>query len=514
MIREQLSKFGEFVDIALDESLDKYEVEEMGEVVSLDRGIAIVKGLRKVKYQELIQFPGGTKGMAFNLDADSLGVILLGDYNHIRSGDTVKRTYNVAEIPVGDEFIGRAVNPLGEALDDGGPISASQRLPIEREAPSILDRDPVNNPLQTGLKVVDSIVPIGKGQRELIVGDRQTGKTAIAIDTIINQRDKDVICIYCAIGQQASTISKLMESLRENQAMGHTIVISAQADDPPGLAYIAPYAATAMGEYFMEKGEDVLIVYDDLTKHARAYRELSLLLERPPGREAYPGDIFYIHSRLLERATHLTKDLGDGSLTALPIIETQAENISAYIPTNLISITDGQIFVSSKIFNKGNIPALNIGDSLSRVGGKTQLPVYRNITNDLKLSFSQFEELEIFASFGTKLDDETKKILARGERIREVFNQPQFSPVDVVEQIGIFLALTEGLFDQVPLGRIRDAETLVRDVVGEFEEFRDHIKSTDKISEEIKSEFKGKVSRLLEEELIGDANSAESSEEH
>jgi len=357
-------------------------------------------------------------------------------------------------------------------------------------------------------------VPIGKGQRELIVGDRQTGKTAIAIDTIINQRDKDVICIYCAIGQQASTISKLMESLRENQAMSHTIVIVAQADDPPGLAYIAPYAATAMGEYFMEKGEDVLVVYDDLTKHARAYRELSLLLERPPGREAYPGDIFYIHSRLLERSTHLTKDLGDGSLTALPIIETQAENISAYIPTNLISITDGQIFVSSKIFNKGNIPALNIGDSLSRVGGKTQLPVYRSITNDLKLSFSQFEELEIFASFGTKLDDETKKILARGERIRAVFNQPQFSPVDVVEQIGIFLALTEGLFDQVPLERIKDAETLVRDVVGEFDDFRSHIESTDRIGEEIKSEFKERVSQRIEEELISDANSAESSEEH
>ncbi|WP_422484746.1 F0F1 ATP synthase subunit alpha [Gudongella sp. DL1XJH-153] len=514
MIKEQLTKFGEFVDIALDENLDKYEVEEMGEVVSLDRGIAIVRGLRKVKYQELIQFPKGTKGMAFNLDTDNVGVILLGDYNHIGSGDTVKRTYSVAEIPVGHEFIGRAINPLGEALDDLGAISATERLPIEREAPTILDRDPVDSSLQTGLKVIDSIVPIGKGQRELIVGDRQTGKTAIAIDTIINQRDKDVICIYCAIGQQASTIAKLMESLKENQAMSHTIVIVAQADDPPGLAYIAPYAATAMGEYFMENGEDVLIVYDDLTKHARAYRELSLLLERPPGREAYPGDIFYIHSRLLERSTHLNKDLGDGSLTALPIIETQAENISAYIPTNLISITDGQIFVSSKIFNKGNIPALNIGDSLSRVGGKTQLPVYRNITNDLKLSFSQFEELEIFASFGTKLDDQTKKILARGERIRAVFNQSQFSPVDVVEQIGIFLALTEGLFDQVPLEKIKDAETLVKDVVGEFDEFRDHIRSTHKISDEIKSEFKAKVSERIEEELISDANSTESSEEH
>src|SRR5690554_1584368 len=490
------------------------QFREKGIVKNISAGIATVTSLPGTGFEELLEFPNGLYGMAFNLDEDEIGVVLLGRNDQLQAGDTVLRTHRVADVPVGDGLIGRVIDSLGNPMDDKGPISFQERYPIERPAPPIMSREAVNAPLQTGIKVIDAIIPIGRGQRELILGDRQTGKTSIAIDTILNQHDKNVLCVYCAVGQRTAAVAKVISDLTEKGAMEYTVVVVTEGNSSPGLQYLTPYAATSIAEYFMEQGRDVLIVYDDLTKHARAYRELSLLLERPPGREAYPGDIFYIHSRLLERSTHLTKDLGDGSLTALPIIETQAENISAYIPTNLISITDGQIFVSSKIFNKGNIPALKIGDSLSRVGGKTQLPVYRNITNDLKLSFSQFEELEIFASFGTKLDDETKKILARGERIREVFNQPQFSPVDVVEQIGIFLALTEGLFDQVPLGRIRDAEKLVRDVVGEFEEFRDHIKSTEKINEEIKSEFKGKVSLLLEEELIGDANSAESSEEH
>ncbi|MBF7096982.1 F0F1 ATP synthase subunit alpha [Alkalibacter mobilis] len=502
MIKEQLAKFNGFVDTALHENLDKYDIEEMGEVVSLDRGIAIVKGLKKVKYLELIQFSKGTRGMAFNLDVDRVGVVLLGSYRHIKSGDPVKRTYDVASVPVGKEYLGRVIDPLGNVMDEKGPIRGSDEFPIEREAPPILDRAPVNEPLQTGIKVIDSIVPIGKGQRELILGDRQTGKTAIAIDTIINQRDKNVICIYCAIGQQISSLSKIIASLKENHSLNHTILVVAQADDPPGLAYIAPYAATALGEYFMEMGEDVLIVYDDLTKHARSYRELSLLLERPPGREAYPGDIFYIHSRLLERSTHLKIDLGGGSLTSLPIIETQAENISAYIPTNLISITDGQIFISPKIFNKGNIPAVNIGASVSRVGGKTQLSAYRKITSALKLSYSQFEELEIFASFGTKLDDETKTILSRGERIRTVFNQPQYSPVEVSEQIGIFLALTEGLMDKVPLNKIEEAEFIVRNVVRNFMEFKELVLSSAGMDESIKIEFLEMVSERFEEELV------------
>ncbi|HCX65351.1 MAG TPA: F0F1 ATP synthase subunit alpha [Eubacteriaceae bacterium] len=499
-MKDQLDRFDDSVKEALQENLDKGDIEEMGEVISLDRGIATVKGLKKVKFQELIQFPGETKGMAFNLDEDIVGVILLGDYDHISAGDPVKRTYDVAGIPVGKEFIGRVVSPLGVLLDEKGSASPMKRLPIEREAPPIMDRAPVEEPIQTGIKVIDSIVPVGKGQRELILGDRQTGKTAIAIDTIINQRDKDVICIYCVIGQQISSISKIIDALEKNHSMKHTILVVAQADDPPGLSYIAPYAATAMGEHFMEEGKDVLIVYDDLTRHARAYRELSLLLERPPGREAYPGDIFYIHSRLLERSTHLKNELGGGSLTSLPIIETQAQNISAYIPTNLISITDGQIFVSPKIFNKGNIPAVNIGDSVSRVGGKTQLPAYRKITSALKLSYSQFEELEVFASFGTKLDEETKKVLARGERIRAVFNQAQYSPVDVSEQIGIFLALTEGLMDEVPLEKIEEAEKIIKEIVREMSDFKEQVLSGKEIEESTKEAFMERVSQSLEEE--------------
>lgn len=501
MLKEQLESFSQVLESALAEDLNKMDVEEMGQVVSLDRGIAIVKGLKKVKYQELIQFPKDTKGMAFNLDPDQVGVLLLGEYDHIRAGDVVKRTYQVADIPVGKESIGRVLNPLGEPMDGKGTLRYMERYAIEREAPPILDRAPVTQPLQTGIKVIDSIVPIGKGQRELILGDRQTGKTAIAIDAIINQKDKNVICIYCAIGQQISSISKTIRALEVNGAMEHTILVVAQADDPPGLSYVAPYAATAMGEYFMSQGEDVLIVYDDLTKHARSYRELSLLLERPPGREAYPGDIFYIHSRLLERSTHLREDLEGGSLTSLPIIETQAENISAYIPTNLISITDGQIFVSPRIFNKGNIPAVNIGASVSRVGGKTQLPAYRAITSALKLSYSQFEELEIFASFGTKLDEETRQILDRGERIRSIFNQPQFEPVDVVEQIGVFLALTEGVFDQVPLADIEEGERIVRSLVHDLDGFKDEILGNKKVDEEVKEAFLEKA-RLEIKELV------------
>jgi len=489
MLEKQLLLFDKSVDEALEEPLHTNDIEESGTVISLDRGIAIVKGLKAVKYQELIQFPGNVKGMVYDLNPDEIGVILLGSIEHIQAGNRVKRTYQVADIPVSDALIGRVINPLGEVLDGKGEIDSQKRVPIEREAPPIMYRAAITEPLQTGIKVIDSVVPIGKGQRELIVGDRQTGKTAIAIDTIINQRDKNVICIYCSIGQQISSVARIMDTLKKYNALNHTIVMVAGAEDPPGMSYIAPYAATSIGEYFMEKGRDVLIVYDDLTKHARSYRELSLLLERPPGREAYPGDIFYIHSRLLERSTHLKEAYGGGSLTALPIIETKAENISAYIPTNLISITDGQIYVSPKIFQMGNMPAVNIGSSVSRVGGKTQLPAYRQITSALKLTYSQFEELELFSSFSARLDEETKRILERGYRIRKILNQPQYSPMDVTEQIGVFMAVINGILDAVPIEKLEAAEETIRTVVREYDDFREGIRNQKKMDEDIKNKF-------------------------
>jgi F-type H+-transporting ATPase subunit alpha len=361
-------------------------------------------------------------------------------------------------VPVCDELIGRVVNPLGRPLDGRGPVISSKRLPIERPAPPIMNRAPVTEPLQTGIKVIDALIPIGRGQRELILGDRQTGKTAIAVDTILNQRDQNVLCVYCAIGQRASGVAKVVAALREQGAMEHTIVVVTEGNDPPGLAYSAPYAATSMAEHFMEQGRDVLIVYDDLTHHARAYRELSLLLRRPPGREAFPGDIFYIHSRLLERATHLRKELGGGSLTALPIIETEAQNIAAYIPTNLISITDGQIYLSPSLFELGVLPAIDVGRSVSRVGGKAQRAAYRAVAGDLKLAYAQFEELETFARFGARLDDDTRTIIEHGRRIRACLKQPECAPLSVPTQITLLLALTENLFDPVPLDQMTNAE--------------------------------------------------------
>ncbi|HEU4718985.1 MAG TPA: alternate F1F0 ATPase, F1 subunit alpha, partial [Bacteroidia bacterium] len=401
---------------------------ETGKVMSVSEGIVKVAGLPGTGFDELLKFPNGIFGIAFNVDPEEIGVILLGDDSLLKAGDEVERTGRVMDVPVGNSLIGRMVNPLGEPIDGQGPVSFSQRLPIEREAPAILDRAPVSVPLQTGIKVIDALVPVGRGQRELILGDRQTGKTSIAVDAIINQKDKDVICVYCAIGQRAASVAKVVYSLRENHAMKHTIVVATEGSDSPGLQYIAPYAATSIAEFFMEQGRDVLIVYDDLTHHARAYRELSLLLRRPPGREAFPGDIFYIHSRLLERATHLDKAHGGGSLTALPVIETEAQNISAYIPTNLISITDGQLYLSPRLFELGMFPAVDVGKSVSRVGGKAQLQAFRSVAGDLKLAYAQFEELETFARFGTKLDDSTQKIIAHGKRIRECLKQQEQQP--------------------------------------------------------------------------------------
>jgi len=501
MLNKQIAFLDKAVENSIKTDLTKQNVVESGTVISVDSGIAHVKGLRAVKNLELIAFPGDIMGMAFNLDPESIGVILLGDYYGIKAGDKVKRTYKVSEIPVSEEFLGRVISPLGKLIDDKGEVYTTESLPVEREAPSIIKRAPVFQPLQTGIKVIDSIVPIGRGQRELILGDRQTGKTTIAVDTIINQKDSGVISIYCAIGQQITSVSKTIDILRSKGAMENTIFMIAGSEDPPGVAYIAPYAATSLAEYFMEKGRDVLIVYDDLTRHARAYRELSLLLERPPGREAYPGDIFYIHSRLLERSTHLKDEFGGGSITSLPIIETQAENLSAYIPTNLISITDGQIYLSPKLYQRGNLPAVQIGVSVSRIGGKTQIPSYRSITSQLKLTYSQFEELEAFASFGTRIDDSTRRTLDRGRRIRAVLNQNQHEPIEVTEQIGVLLAVTSGSLDAVELDDIDEAQELIRRYVREDDEFRENLLGDNQLEESVKQGFIDRIQSLLQKEM-------------
>ena len=436
---------------------------EVGTIMTVSTGIAKVSGLPGVGFEELVKFPGGVFGIAFNVDEDEIGVVLLGEYWHLHTGDEVERTGRVMDVAVGDGLLGRVIDPLGRPLDGKGSVASRERLPIERPAAPIMDRAPVTVPLQTGLKVVDALIPIGRGQRELILGDRQTGKTAIALDTILNQRDQNVLCVYCAIGQRASSVAKTVAILREKGALDYTVVVVTEGNDPPGLAFIAPYAATSIAEHFMEAGRDVLIVYDDLTQHARAYRELSLLLRRPPGREAFPGDIFYIHSRLLERATHLREELGGGSLTALPIIETEAQNISAYIPTNLISITDGQIYLSPSLFELGVLPAVDVGKSVSRVGGKAQRAAYRAVAGDLKLAFAQFEELETFARFGARLDENTRKSIDHGRRIRACLKQPEFAPVSVPAQIAILLALTAELFDTVPSDQMTAAEHAVQE---------------------------------------------------
>jgi F-type H+-transporting ATPase subunit alpha len=458
---------------------------ETGTIDSIATGIAKVSGLPNAGFDELLMFPGDVLGIAFNVDETEIGVVLLGDYWHLHAGDEVTRTGRVMDVVVGEGLLGRVIDPLGRPLDGNGPVATSGRLPIERPAPHIMDRAPVIVPLQTGLKVIDALVPVGRGQRELILGDRQTGKTAIAVDTILNQRDQNVLCVYCAIGQRASAVAKTVAALREKGAMDYTVVVVTEGNDPPGLAFIAPYAATSIAEHFMEAGRDVLIVYDDLTHHARAYRELSLLLRRPPGREAFPGDIFYIHSRMLERATHLRKELGGGSLTALPIIETEAQDISAYIPTNLISITDGQIYLSPSLFELGVLPAVDVGKSVSRVGGKAQRAAYRAVAGDLKLDYAQFEELETFAKFGARLDAATTKTIAHGRHIRACLKQPEFSPVSVSAQITVLLALTAGLFDGIALDRMTEAENAVQKAADTIpQDVRARFESADKLSDE------------------------------
>ncbi len=434
---------------------------EVGAIASIATGIATVSGLPGVGFEELLEFSGGVFGIAFNVDEDSIGVVLLDDYSRLQAGDEVRRTGRVMDVAVGSALLGRVIDPLGRPLDGNGPVASSERLPIERPAPPIMDRAPVTVPLQTGLKVIDALIPIGRGQRELILGDRQTGKSAIAIDTILNQHDQNMVCVYCAIAQRASGVAKAIAALRAKGAMEYTTVVVSEGNDPPGLTYIAPYAATSIAEHFAQAGRDVLIVFDDLTQHARAYRELSLLLRRPPGREAFPGDIFYIHSRLLERATHYAKELGGGSLTALPIIETDAQDISAYIPTNLISITDGQVYLSPSLFELGVLPAVDVGKSVSRVGGQAQRPAFRAIAGDLKLAYAQFEELESFARFGARLDADTQAIIEHGQRIRACLKQHESAPMSVSQQLAVLTALTERLFDPVALDQMAEAESAI-----------------------------------------------------
>jgi len=476
----------------------QFRPQEVGTITAVSTGIARVSGLPGVGYEELLEFPGGIFGIAFNLDPSEIGVVLLGDYWHLHAGNEVRRTGRVMDVAVGDGLLGRVIDPLGRPVDGRGPVASASRLPIERAAAPIMDRSPVTVPLQTGVKVVDALIPIGRGQRELILGDRQTGKTALALDTILNQRGKNVACVYCAIGQRASAVANAVSVLREKGALEYTVVVVTEGNDPPGLAYIAPYAATSIAEHFMEAGRDVLIVYDDLTHHARAYRELSLLLRRPPGREAFPGDIFYIHSRLLERATHLSQERGGGSLTALPIIETEAQNMSAYIPTNLISITDGQIYLSPSLFELGVLPAVDVGKSVSRVGGKAQRAAYREVAGALKLAYSQFEELETFARFGARMDESISDIIEHGRRIRSCLKQSEFSPVSVPAQITILLAVTAKLFEDVPLDRMPDAERAVRDEAMDLPaELCERLESAAKLSDEDRESIVAVARRAL-----------------
>ncbi|PYY04864.1 MAG: F0F1 ATP synthase subunit alpha [Acidobacteria bacterium] len=444
------------------EQIENYEskiaVDEVGTVITLGDGIARVHGLDKVMAGELLSFPHGVAGIAMNLEEDQVGVVLLGDYTEIKEGDEVKRTSRIISVPVGDALIGRVVNSLGQPIDDKGPITTDKHIPLERLAPGVIDRQPVREPMATGLKAIDSMIPIGRGQRELIIGDRQTGKTAVALDTIMNNKGSDLICIYCAIGQKRSSIAQVVKIFEDYGAMEYTIVVAASASEPAPMQYIAPYSACAMGEYFRDSKRHALCIYDDLSKHAASYREISLLLRRPPGREAYPGDVFYLHSRLLERAAKLSDKNGGGSLTALPIIETQAGDVSAYIPTNVISITDGQIYLETDLFNQGVRPAVNVGLSVSRVGGSAQIKAMRQVAGTLKLELAQFRELAAFAQFGSDLDKATQAQLARGQRLVEILKQDQFSPLPFSRQILVIFAGTGGFLDDMPVEQVREFE--------------------------------------------------------
>ena len=467
ILKKVLQDASERIDQVLKQQPPLLAISEIGQLQRVEHGIASISGLPGVKSMELLDFSNGETGLAFNLDRNEVGAVLLSESAKLVAGSKVMRTGRVIDVPVGNNLLGRVVDSLGVPLDDLGPIQTNTFLPIESKVPEIMDRMPVTTPLETGIKVIDALIPIGRGQRQLILGDRQTGKTSIAVDTMLNQRDKNVLCVYCSIGQRRSAVARVVDCLRKNQVLEHSVIVVASGSDPAGIQYIAPYAATAIAEFFMQQGRDVLIIYDDLTRHAHAYRELALLLRRPPGREAYPGDIFYIHSRLLERSTHLTPEAGGGSLTAMPIIETQAQNISAYIPTNLISITDGQIYLSPDLFQKGQLPAVDVGKSVSRVGGKAQLPAYLDVAGELRLAYSQYQELETFARFGTRLDVETRKLIDQGRRVREILKQNEREVLTVEEQIMVLFAVNNGVFDTLPLAQISTAESALGTVIRE-----------------------------------------------
>lgn len=475
------------------------ELKEVGVVISVGDGIARIYGLEKAMAGELLEFPGEVMGMVLNLEEDNVGAVLLGEDRFIKEGDEVKRTGRIIEVPVGEALIGRVVNAIGQPVDGKGPIDTKEFGPIERIAPGVIDRKSVHEPLQTGLKAIDSMVPIGRGQRELIIGDRQTGKTALAIDTIINQKGKDVICIYVAVGQKRSTVARVVKTLEEYGAMEYSIVVSATASEPAPLQYVAPYAGCAMGEYFRDRGKHALIIYDDLSKQAASYRQLSLLLRRPPGREAYPGDVFYLHSRLLERAAKLSSELGSGSLTALPIIETQAGDVSAYIPTNVISITDGQIYLESDLFYAGVRPAINVGLSVSRVGGAAQIKAMKQVAGRLRLDLAQFRELAAFAQFGSELDAATQNQLKRGERLVEILKQEQYKPVPVEKQVLIIYSAVNGYLDDIPVEKCRKFESEFYSLIeGKYPEIPRQIAEKKQLDDETEDKLKNAIKEMKE----------------
>jgi F-type H+-transporting ATPase subunit alpha len=489
IIREQIGSFAVAVDVA-----------EVGTVVALGDGIARLHGCQRAMAGEMLEFPHGVFGIALNLEEDSVGTVLLGEYREIKEGDPVKRTGRIISVPVGEEMLGRVVNALGQPIDGKGPILTKQTAPIEKIAPGVVDRQPVREPLQTGLKAIDGMVPIGRGQRELIIGDRQTGKTAVAIDTILNQKDTGVICIYNAIGQKQSTIAQVVRTLEEADAMRYTIVVAAAASDPAPMLYISPYSATAMGEFFRDSGRHALLIYDDLSKHAQSYREISLLLRRPPGREAYPGDVFYLHSRLLERAAKLNDKNKGGSLTSLPIIETQAGDLSAYIPTNVISITDGQIFLEADLFNQGVRPAINVGNSVSRVGGSAQIKAMRQVAGTLRLDLAQYRAMAAFAQFGSSdLDKATQQQLNRGARLVELLKQPQYAPLPVEQQVAALYAGVNGYFDTIEVADVRAAETeLHKFMTTRFGNVLQAIKEKKQIDDAIKGSLNAALKEFVE----------------
>lgn len=478
IIRTEIENYKKSLDIA-----------SVGTVVEIGDGIARIYGLQDAMSGELLEFPNGIKGMALNLEENNVGAVILGDYKQIKEGDIVKATGKITEVPAGEELLGRVVNSLGEPIDGKGEINSSKYMAVERQASGIIQRKPVTEPLQTGIKAIDGMIPIGRGQRELIIGDRQTGKTAVALDAIINQKDTDVYCVYVAIGQKRSTVAQVQKKLEEAGAMAYTTIVAATASESAPLQYLAPYTGVAMAEYFMEQGKHVLIIYDDLSKHAVAYREMSLLLRRPPGREAYPGDVFYLHSRLLERAAKLSDELGGGSITALPIIETQAGDISAYIPTNVISITDGQMFLESDLFNAGFRPAINAGISVSRVGGSAQIKAMKQVAAKVKLELAQYTELLAFAQFGSDLDKATRDQLNRGARIMEILKQPQYSPYKVEDQVVVFFAVTNGYFDTVELERVKEFEIGLLKSLRDDSEIMDSIATKKELTKDTQAEL-------------------------